>query len=207
MSELDVRALFERAVVNGLESPDPLVRRRNALRVPTDAHSGPAVRATLVRLAAEDPSEEVRAACMDALAFVEPDPVAIAARLADAASEPTRLDRLREWVRSQLTVLVPAPAMGPGAWPYFGPTPGSVGTTGVPPKAELDGSEVVFERLPADLEGARLRILRLAAPEAGWHESAGPVTHGSAVVRLPRAALDTREVGDLWIERVPPERT
>ena len=207
MSELDVQALFERAVVNGLENPDPLVRRRNALRVPTDAHSGPAVHAALVRLAAEDPSEEVRAACADALAFLEPDPVAIQARLADAASEPTRLDRLREWVRSQLTVLVPAPAMGHGAWPYFGPTPESVGTTGVPPRAELEGDAISFSRLPADFEGSGLRILLLSAPEAGWHESAGPVTNGSAVVTLPQAALDTRDVGELWIERVPPKRT
>src|SRR5215218_8029383 len=70
MAELDVRELFERAVVNGLSNPDPLIRQRNALRVPTDAHSGPAVRAALVRLAAEDPSELVRAACADALAFL-----------------------------------------------------------------------------------------------------------------------------------------
>ena len=52
-----------------------------------------------------------------------------------------------------------------------------------------------------------LRILLLSAPEAGWHESAGPVTNGSAVVTLPQAALDTRDVGELWIERRPPQRT
>ena len=175
--------------------------------MPTDAHSGPAVHAALVRLAAEDPSEEVRAACADALAFLEPDPVAIQARLADAASEPTRLDRLREWVRSQLTVLVPAPAMGHGAWPYFGTDAGVRRHDRRPPRGRSSRAmQISFSRLPADFEGSGLRILLLSAPEAGWHESAGPVTNGSAVVTLPQAALDTRDVGELWIERVPPKR-
>lgn len=205
MAKFDVQDVFEQTVLDGLRDPDPLIRQRNALRVPTDAHTGPAVRAELARLAAEDPADMVRTACADAVAFLEADPAAIAARLA-AASEAGRLERMRRWVRARFTVLVPAPAMGAGAWPYFGPMPESVGTTGVPPTAALEGDRISFGRLPAEFEGARLRVLILTAAEGGWHESQEPVAGGAAVVTLPHVAADTRDIGDIWVEPTPSKR-
>lgn len=205
MADLDLGALFERAVLNGLSNPDPVIRQRNALRVPTDAHAGPAVRAELARLAGEDPSAMVRTACADAVAFLESDTAAIGSRLAEARRglEPSRVDRLLRWLRAQFTVLVPEPAAGSGPWPFFGPLPEAVDVTQAPPAARLEvtagATEITFWHLPASFEGSPLRVLLLSAAEGEWLESAEPVADGAARVTLARETADARELGDIWI--------
>jgi hypothetical protein len=223
MAEFDptshLRRLFEQAVVNGLRNPDPIVRRRNALRVPTHVRVGPAVRAELVRLVTEDANDEVRTACADALAILDTDTSAIEASLVDArrSVEPVRLDRLRQWLRARFMVLVPAPAAGSTAWPFFERSPDA------PPRSEAeayaqaqptarlvagtDGTRVTFKRLPSAFEGFRLRVLVLSAADAGWHESDGPVIDGAATVVLKHAITDARELGDIWLERQSPAPT
>ena len=208
MPQIDLAALAEQAVINGLRSPERIVRLRNALQIPKDTQVGPRVRPELVHVAADDPDEEVREAASLALALLADDDDAVRAVLRSAwtAPEPSRIARVLDWMRDRLIPMVPEPAAGGSAtaWPFFRGL--ERGNPGPVARMQTDGDDVsvIMRQLPKALEGRHVEFLvpslrQAGNAEAGWLRSEQVVDAGTVVVHVPCATSDARALGPIWV--------
>jgi hypothetical protein len=173
---IDQPALFERALTAALAAPEAIARRRAAQRLGELEQVGPPALAALVRAAADDSDEKVRAAALTALDRLD-DAVPVPQRLIEAwAREPaeaapylvevlTRLSDPRALASSRVTELVTEET---DVWNRLS-VRGESGAAGEIVRKD-DQFWLKLNRLPAEFENATPVVAIPSALEAGEAE-------------------------------------